>query len=422
MEILEFGWVKYCQMPFVLPNFPKVLHCQNFALDSYMVCKWLYKISNHRLLKSPIQKKTKIVYKWQYENDKGKLDFYTEEQSQSIESMWQSRTPSTIQIGKWTYTFDFGTMQQINVSSKRRRHICRDSQVVVDSVQDASQEQSDLSSPGQGVHLLPRQRSTESNMISEEVPLTATLPHAKISEISAKHDVGIHELTSNKVVFIGLESKVLKATVEIKDIMLKDTKSASYPEEWVTQDDELELKLLTNGSTEWSKVSQLFHATLPLKTIVRIERIQNRWLWEKYYQHSERMKRKNEGLINEMLLFHGSRNTPPSDIYQHEEGFDMRFGRAGMWGNGNYFAVKASYSHRYAYSLSDGTQQVFLAKVLTGLSIDLDPDSNLRMPPIKPGVKGNMRYDTVTGSTHGSQVYIAYSNDKAYPFYLISYK
>ena len=365
------------------------------------------------------------MYRWQYENDKGQLDFYTEEQSQSIEAMWHSRTPSTIQIGKWTYTFDFGTMEQINVSTKRRRHICRDSQLVIDSDQDTSQGQSDLSSPGpnkQGVHVLPRQRSTESNMISEEISLTTILSQAKMSEISAKHDVEIQELTSSKVVLIGLESKVLKATVEIKDIMLKDTKSESYPDEWESQDDNLELKVLVNGSTEWLKVSQLFHATLPSKTIVKIERIQNKWLWEKYYQHSERMKRKNEGVINEMLLFHGTRNAPPSDIYQHEEGFDMRFGRAGMWGNGNYFAVKASYSNKYAYRLSDGTQQVFLAKVLTGLSIDLEPDSSLRMPPvIKPEVKGSTRYDTVTGHTHGSQVFIAYSNDKAYPFYLISY-
>ena len=68
------------------------------------------------------------------------------------------------------------------------------------------------------------------------------------------------------------------------------------------------------------------------------------------------MKRKNESEINEMLLFHGTRNAPPSDIYQHEEGFDMRFGRAGMWSKGNYFAVKASYSNKYAYRLSDSTQ------------------------------------------------------------------
>ena len=128
-------------------------------------------------------------------------------------------------------------------------------------------------------------------------------------------------------------------------------------------------------------------------------------------------------MINEMLLFYGTEVTQPSDIYKHQEGFDMRFGRAGMRGNRNYFAVKANYSDNYAYHLSDGTKQMFLAKVLTGFSIELQPDSKLHLSPvIKPEMKGNMRYDTVTGHTHGSQVFIAYSNDKAYPFYLISYK
>ena len=376
-----------------------------------------------QVCKSPTQK---MVYKWKYENDKGQLDFYTEEQSKAIEAMWQSKTLSTIQIGKWIYTFDFGTMEQINVSTKRRRPICRCCQLVDDSGQDSVQSETqcgDLSSTKQSLPTQKRQRSSESNMISEEILLTKTLAHAIISEISTKHDVEIHELTSNKVVFIGLESKVLKAIVEIKDIMLKDTKGESYPDEWVPQNKEIELIQLLRDSTEWLKVSQLFCATLPSKDIVKIERIQNKWLWEKYYQHSERMKRKNEGVINEMLLFHGTKVTQPSDIYQHEEGFDMRFGRAGMWGNGNYFAVKADYSDNYAYHLSDGTKQMFLAKVLTGLSVELQPDSKLRLPPvIKSEVKGNMRYDTVTGHTHGSQVFIAYSNDKAYPFYLISYK
>ena len=342
--------------------------------------------------------------------------------------MWQSKTPSTIQIGQWIYTFDFGTMEQINVSTKRHRRIYRDCDSDQGTLQSETQHgELSLSEPNkEGLIGAQRQRrSSESKMISEEISLTNTLPHSKITEISTKHDVEIHELTSSKVVFIGLESKVLKATVEIKDIMLKDTntKGESYPDEWEPQNEDLELKLLRRGSVEWSTVSQLFDATLPSKEIVKIERIQNKWLWEKYHQHSERMKRKNEGVTNEMLLFHGTRNNQPSDIYKHEEGFDMRFGRAGMWGNGNYFAMKASYSNKYAYRLPDGTRQIFLAKVLTGQSIELKPDSSLRMPPIiNPATKGNVRYDTVNGHTNGSQVFIAYSNDKAYPFYLISYK
>ena len=199
------------------------------------------------------------------------------------------------------------------------------------------------------------------------------------------------------------------------------SKNVVYPEEWELQDEEVELKVLARHCNEWSKVAQQFNVTLPQKYIVKIERIQNKWLWEKYYQHRDRMKRKNDGKINEKLLFHGTRNTLPSSIYNDEEGFDMRFGRAGMWGKGNYFAVNASYSDDYAHRRHDGTratQQMFLAKVLTGRSIELQPDNTLCLPPI---MQGNTRYDTVNGETNGSRVYITYSNDKAYPFYLISY-
>ena len=196
----------------------------------------------------------------------------------------------------------------------------------------------------------------------------------------------------------------------------------SYPNEWEPQNINLDLKQLERHSKEWSEVAQKFHATLPQKCIVKIERIQNIWLWDKYYKHCDRMKIKCGGEVIEKQLFHGTRNTPPSSIYNNEEGFDMRFGSAGMWGIGNYFAVKASYSDMYAHCLSDGTHQMFLAKVLTGKSIELPSDDTLRMPPIiQPSVEGNFRYDTVNGETQGSQVYITYSNDKAYPFYLISY-
>ena len=100
----------------------------------------------------------------------------------------------------------------------------------------------------------------------------------------------------------------------------------------------------------------------------------------------------------------------------------MRFSNAGMWGTGIYFAVKAKYSDKYAYKANDGTRQMFLAKVLTGDSIELPPRRDLRMPPIKEESSEEIiRYDTVKGSTQNSDVYIAYSNEKVYPFYLITY-
>jgi hypothetical protein len=136
------------------------------------------------------------------------------------------------------------------------------------------------------------------------------------------------------------------------------------------------------------------------------------------------MARKNNGVVNEMELFHGTRAADPSLIYKEEEGFDMRFSAQGVWGTGCYFAVNASYSHGYSYCLSDGSRQRLLAKVSTGDSADIPPNGSLRMPPKKSDANSifeENRYDTVTGVTGGSRVYITYKNDQPYPFYQITY-
>jgi hypothetical protein len=77
-----------------------------------------------------------------------------------------------------------------------------------------------------------------------------------------------------------------------------------------------------------------------------------------------------------------------------------------------------------------------LAVVVTGDSYDCKPDGNLKVPPEKYAhfflpshpsrtkKKTDMaveRYDSVTGITNGSRVYIVYENNKAYPLYLITY-
>ena len=66
--------------------------------------------------------------------------------------------------------------------------------------------------------------------------------------------------------------------------------------------------------------------------VLKIERIQNHSLWEKYAFHTQKIKKKNNGVINEKELFHGTSGTPPEKIYaDEEEGFDMRFSLQGMW-------------------------------------------------------------------------------------------
>lgn len=68
---------------------------------------------------------------------------------------------------------------------------------------------------------------------------------------------------------------------------------------------------------------------------------------------------------------------------------------------------------------------MFLAIVITGDSYDCKPNGELKVPPERTKKKTEMaieRYDSVTGITNGSRVYIVYENSKGYPLYLITYR
>ena len=138
------------------------------------------------------------------------------------------------------------------------------------------------------------------------------------------------------------------------------------------------------------------------------------------------MHQKNSGVVNEKELWHGSRRNAES-IYDSEEGFDMRFSSDGMWGRANYFATEARYSEKYAYRRDDGTKELLLAKVLTGDSFESSSNRTLTMPPEKSTTSSSkiklkqVRYDSVTGITNNCRVYMTYSNERAYPAYLVQF-
>lgn len=52
-------------------------------------------------------------------------------------------------------------------------------------------------------------------------------------------------------------------------------------------------------------------------------------------------------------LYHGTREALPNNVYTSEEGFDMRFSQAGMWGRAVYFAANSIYSHSYRHTVVD---------------------------------------------------------------------
>jgi hypothetical protein len=63
---------------------------------------------------------------------------------------------------------------------------------------------------------------------------------------------------------------------------------------------------------------------------------------------------------------------------------------------------------------------MFMASVIVGKEVILQPDGNLRAPPYQPGT--NVPHDSAKLSTGGSDVIMVYSNKKACPYYLITYR
>lgn len=277
----------------------------------------------------------------------------------------------------------------------------------------------------------------EKKMKSLEVKIDVKFPfflNAKqmkeISDICTNNDAKLDFNVKNDEASIsGISTSVSTAKQEILDFVLKNvTNSASnlhFPLDWVPQTTNCELKLVSPSSKEWLSIETRIKETLPNAKIEIIQRIQNKWLWEKYQFSKSFMEKKNSTGVNELQLFHGTKTTLPSQIFNDESGFDMRYCSSGMWGIAIYFAQNASYSHHYRFTTPEKKSQIFFTRVLVGDCIHIMPnDPSLRKPPQKStnSVMGFTEYyDSVSGETGGSKVYMIYENGRAYPEYLITY-
>ena len=391
---------------------------------------------------------------WHWEDDSGHMQPYKPSESIAIEGIRKRQGAGTsLFINGQNYLFDFDKQVQVNSSTGHRRRIerrtvqqptsalCEHMSVAplsMASVTESSSVEIVVKGCTKDVNTAVVQiqthfegmRGTESLQFSKKF---AQKMERCLQDVCARFhvDVDFTDAGSQDRVadLLGWDVSVKKVVEEGRKTLIElmqagFVEEVSRPPEWVDDNSPVPLKPVNSSSTEFSKVLSLMQRTMPNIRITKLERIQNEWLWTRYSQHRELIKKKNQGTAQELDLFHGTRSNPPDCIYTGEEGFDMRFSAKGMWGMGNYFAVNASYSHGYAYS-TGGARQMFLVKVLVGATFDCPSNSTLRMPPEKPSKTTSMfgveRYDSVSGTTGGSKVYIIYDNFKAYPFYLITY-
>ena len=133
----------------------------------------------------------------------------------------------------------------------------------------------------------------------------------------------------------------------------------------VPRNEHFVIKTLVNTDFEYKMVAEAFFATsegkynpdmgnvsryIPKSKTIKIEKIYNPVIFDKFAGELRRTlikypSKSTWDLVK--LMFHGSGTTDPKLIYSGEYGLDNRYSKAGMYGNGIYFADNSSYSFIY---------------------------------------------------------------------------
>ncbi len=403
-------------------------------------------------------------YQWYWRDDDDTLQPYTEQVSDQIEKKFVDRDRFLrVGIGKYNYTIDTFGMVQTNKLTLKERKMKRES-TTSSGVHKTDNIHLQITAHQDHTSELEREiKDIVSKSIQEstvQLPTTAAsvksftaslLDLARQNYIQAtvdKDGLTVMVLKGKNIVVKSTEVELL-AEILKKERAMEKMARMSVPAHWDPQVEKCELKPVTKRSSEWNEISDMMQKISFKVEITKIERIQNTWLWETYQMSKKRMSDKNDGVINEKKLFHGPKENKPKDIYDSEQGFDHRLASQGLFGEGTYFAVESSYSHKYAYKLSshtrkltgrayhttDHTHQLFLVNVITGIACKCSAgERTLKAPPKKSDrhywsnrqgptttkFEGE-RFDSVCGKSNGSEIYVIYELGRVYPAYLITY-
>lgn len=408
---------------------------KNASLNSPLLTSYL------TLCTPPTGKATQ--YQWYWFGDEN-YQPYDEELNKRTEKEFKHKGKFVQEIGRFEYTIDTHSMKQINRKTRTARHLKRSPVLASESSCITLQ----LRAHQDHIQELKREIIDGINSTIQEATImlpdiaTEAIPFVELLLTTARNNFVRATLDKDGMAAIVMRGKniLVKSTeVELhKEILKKEREmekmsQMSLPSDWEPQVDKCELKSIPRGSLEWNDIQEKMLLPVSKVKIITIERIQNTWLWEAYQQSKKRMSDKNDGVANEKMLFHGTRQTRPKDIYDSEQGFDSRLSSQGLWGEGTYFAVKFEYSDKFAHTSRTGHKQIFLAKVITGIPCECkNGDRGLKVPPKKsdhykssrtsstPKFEGE-RYDSVSAETNGSKIYIIYELGRVYPAYLITY-
>ena len=218
----------------------------------------------------------------------------------------------------------------------------------------------------------------------------------------------------------GFDSNIKSAKTELEAIsarLIKESlvQNPSLPLTWdpfpkLTDESRLlvEVKL---DSLIWQKIKQNIENTLKKPIIYKIERVQNKNLYEKYQAEAKILlaKRENDCGINARHFFYGSAVNPIDIIFNKTEAFDPRLEPS----EALLFSQDADIAFKNSFKNEGICKEIIYAEVLVGKCFELEWDIKNKLAP----KDGDERYDSVL---EGKKLRIFEAN-KAYPEYLITF-
>ena len=129
----------------------------------------------------------------------------------------------------------------------------------------------------------------------------------------------------------------------------------------------------------------------------------------------------------QMRLFHGTGNTSPEVVWaDKEDGFNINYSSdSNLLGRGIYFAEKSEYS--WSYKSDEGiingkkVYSMLLCLVIVGDSQEMKMSHANRNVKDTDFKANGMRYESMKGKHHMSDIYVVYKTRRAYPLYVIHF-
>ncbi|KAI1237332.1 Poly [ADP-ribose] polymerase 14, partial [Lamprotornis superbus] len=240
------------------------------------------------------------------------------------------------------------------------------------------------------------------------------LEHAKMSKklyLNVKIRKKNYKVDLNTLKATDDQGKTINLQRVMKD---EDMQSIELPKEWTDmQNEQVKVVELQPSHPEYKTVEKMFKTTCADFNIEKIERIQNRILWQTYQLKKKSICEKNKNQDNEKLLFHGTAASSLRLIncYGFNRGYAGK--NAAAIGNGTYFAVNARYSAQNTYSVPDvnGKKHMYLARVLTGEYCA--GQGGLKAPPPRSPADPTDLYDSVVDNELNPTVFVIFSSHAA---------